>query len=122
MPFEYAGCKVERQGNAYILVCPAGRAIVKKDEVVLYTPEGAVRVFSPDVHAIRGKISAVEPVKRGLPELLSEIGSEASAESPEELYNDIRLYEETEAAPERLWREYAETERRLRSLRSWLYE
>lgn len=85
-------CVVRKSGpNVFEVECPNGKAIVTPEEVRIYTPNGTYAYFT-GAHGIKGKVSAVRPVKERLYEKLREIGFESDDRpyTPEELYMSLR--------------------------------
>ncbi|WP_288007641.1 hypothetical protein [Thermofilum sp.] len=89
----YVGlCAVRKSGpDVFEVECPNGRAIVTPEEVRIYTPKGTYAYFT-GAQGIKGKVSAVKPVKEKLYEKLKEIGFESDDRpyTPEELYMSLR--------------------------------
>jgi hypothetical protein len=81
----------KREPSVFEVECPNGRAIVTPEEVRIYTPKGTYAYFT-GAHGIKGKVSAVIPVKEKLYEKLREIGFESDDRpyTPEELYMSLR--------------------------------
>jgi hypothetical protein len=85
-------CAVRKRGpDVFEVECPNGRAIVTREEVRIYTPRGTYAYFT-GAQGIKGKVSAVTPVKEKLYEKLREIGFESDDRpyTPEELYMSLR--------------------------------
>jgi hypothetical protein len=89
----YVGlCAVRKRGpDVFEVDCPNGKAVVTPEEVRIYTPKGIYAYFT-GAQGIRGKVSAVKPVKEKLYEKLREIGFESDDRpyTPEELYMSLR--------------------------------
>ena len=81
----------KRSPNVFEVDCPNGKAIVTPEEARIYTPSGVYAYFT-GAQGIRGKVSAVQPVRERLYEKLREIGFETEdrPHTPEELFMSLR--------------------------------
>jgi hypothetical protein len=113
----YVGlCVVQRRGPELFEVdCPGGKAVVTPEEVRIYTPEGVYAYFE-GAHGVRGKVSAVRPVREKLYQKLGEIGFRADSRpyTPGELFAALRYGHLLEAGEEGGGQEEDEELRELR--------